>query len=241
MRDVDLFYIALDVDLPGAFTILSDEERARAARFHFDRDRRRFVNCRAKVRTTLGRYLNTDPARIEFRYNEFGKPSAEGIFFNVSHSHDLALLAISRTREVGVDIERIDASFAHDNIPERFFSPGEVMALRALPEHQQFQAFFACWTRKEAYIKARGMGMALALDSFDVTLTPGEPARFLRGAGDWSIESLAPPAGYAAAVVADGLFQPANTRQKFFERAIEARGVFHHQEMSRAVPGLEPL
>ena len=187
--------------MPRADSILSIEEQARAARFRFARDRRRFVNCRAKVRSILAGELAIDPAQIKFCYNEFGKPSVEGLFFNVSHSHDVAMMAVSRSREVGIDIERIDASFANDNIPERFFSPREVAALRELPSTQQLDAFFRCWTRKEAYVKARGMGLSLALDSFDVTLAPGEPARFLRGADDWMVESLSPMAGYAAALV----------------------------------------
>jgi 4'-phosphopantetheinyl transferase len=201
VQDVDIFCLALDEIVPGADAILSAEEQARAARFRFARDRRRFANCRAQVRTILARYLSINPAQIEFRYNEFGKPAVDGLYFNVSHSHDVAMMAVSQSREVGIDIERIDASFANDNIPERFFSPREVAALRELPSTLQLDAFFRCWTRKEAYVKARGMGLSLALDSFDVTLAPGEPARFLRGADDWSVQSLSPIAGYAAAVV----------------------------------------
>jgi 4'-phosphopantetheinyl transferase len=114
----------------------------------------------------------------------------------------MAVYAVSRTREVGIDIEQINAQFAHDQIPERFFSAAEVAALRALPESLQIEAFFQIWTRKEAYVKARGLGLSLPLDSFDVSL--GEPARFLRGTGGWSIESIEPAPGYAAALVAQG-------------------------------------
>jgi 4'-phosphopantetheinyl transferase len=209
VQDVDIYCFALDEIVPHIDTILSAEEQSRAARFRFARDRRRFTNCRAKVRSILARYLAPhramDAVQIEFRYNDFGKPSVDGLYFNVSHSHDVAMMAVSRSRQVGIDIERIDTSFANDNIPERFFSSREVAGLRELPSTQQLDAFFRCWTRKEAYVKARGMGLSLALDSFDVTLAPGEPARFLRGADDWSVESLSSMPGYAAAVVASSL------------------------------------
>jgi 4'-phosphopantetheinyl transferase len=119
------------------------------------------------------------------------------------------LQAVTRGGEVGIDIERADPRFAQEQIPERFFSPGEVAQLRSLPAHQQTAAFFRCWTRKEAYIKARGLGLALALDSFDVSLGPNDPPAFLRGVGDWSVQDLplrdlGVPAGYAAAIVAEG-------------------------------------
>ncbi len=207
MNEVDIYCFALDEIVPDTGAILSAEEKARAARFRFAGERRRFTNCRAKVRSILAGYLAIEPAAVEFRYNESGKPSVQGLYFNVSHSHDAAMLAVSRSREVGIDIERIDAAFANDNIPERFFSPREVAALRELPSTHQLEAFFRCWTRKEAYVKARGMGLSLALDSFDVTLAPGETARFLRGANDWSVESLSPMPGYAAAVVASSIHE----------------------------------
>jgi 4'-phosphopantetheinyl transferase len=114
------------------------------------------------------------------------------------------LFAISRTREVGVDIERINPAFAGEQIPEQYFSPAEVKILRSLPKERQTEAFFNCWTRKEAYVKARGLGLSLELHSFEVSLAPGEPAAFLRGVEGWSIEALEPAPGFAAAVVAAG-------------------------------------
>jgi 4'-phosphopantetheinyl transferase len=211
VKDVDIYCFALDEIVAHADAILSAEEQTRAVQFRFARDRRRFINCRAKVRTILARYLAPhlamDAVQIKFRYNEFGKPSVDGMHFNVSHSHDVAMMAVSRSREVGIDVQRVDTSFANENVPERFFSPREVAALRELPSTQQLNAFFRCWTRKEAYVKARGMGLSLALNSFDVTLAPGEPPRFLRGADDWSVESLSPIPGYAAAVVASPIHE----------------------------------
>ncbi len=173
--------------------LLSFEELERAARFRFDRDRNRFIACRGILRKLLG-------FRENFVYGPFGKPMLPNsdVHFNVSHSHGMAMIAVTRGGEVGCDIERIDASFADDKIPERFFSTLEVAALRALPIEHQCQAFFRCWTRKEAYIKACGMGMSMALDSFDVTL--GAEAQLLRGAEGWSFHAVDAPAGYAAAL-----------------------------------------
>ncbi len=203
---MEVHCFSLDVDaarLRELDGFLSWEERERATRFRFDRDRNRFIACRGTLRELLGlrRYEN-------FVYGAFGKPRPEGseIRFNVSHSHGMAMIAITRGREIGCDIERIDPSFADDKIPERFFSPNEVAALRALPARDQCEAFFRCWTRKEAFIKACGMGMSLALDSFDVSL---DRPMLLRGADGWSLHDVDAPEGYAAAIVLED--QPAIT------------------------------
>jgi 4'-phosphopantetheinyl transferase len=224
MTGVDIYTHDLDAPAAGVGT-LSPEELARACRFRFERHRRRFINCRAKLREILATYLDRDPAFIEFEYNQFGKPSVAALnarlYFNVSHAEGVAMFAVSQSREIGIDVERIDSTFADEQIPERFFSSREVEILRALPKAHQVDAFFNCWTRKEAYIKARGLGLSLSLASFDVTLTPGEPAAFLRGAGDWSIETIDAPMGYVAAVVAEGssvaapITHPVETAQRF--------------------------
>jgi 4'-phosphopantetheinyl transferase len=135
---------------------------------------------------------------------------SRGLRFNVSHSQDLALFAFSVARELGVDVERMDPAVASERIPEHFFSPGECAALRALPTEQQPEAFFACWTRKEAYIKAKGKGMAIRLDQFDVSLVPGEAAALLktaegpREACRWSLHALSPAPGFAGALAVEG-------------------------------------
>jgi 4'-phosphopantetheinyl transferase len=204
--DVEVHYFSLDAaprlkELAG---FLSADERERAARFRFDRDRDRYIVCRGSLRELLAARLRIAPASVQFVYGRFGKPAIDQpeIRFNVSHSHGMAMIALARSREVGCDIERIDPLFAGEKIPERFFSPYEVAALRALPAADQCDAFFRCWTRKEAYIKACGMGISLALDSFDVTVGPNQPPALLRGADGWSLRAIdAPPAGYAAAVV----------------------------------------
>lgn len=205
---VDVYTIRLEAEaarLDQLYEMLSPEERERARRFHFPEHRRQSILCRGTLRETLARYLDVDPGAIAFAYNRYGKPYVRGaeIRFNLSHSGGWAMLAVARGREVGIDIERIHPRFAQDQIPEQFFSPREVEQLRSLPQREQTAAFFRCWTRKEAYIKARGLGLSLPLDSFDVSLRPDDPPALLR-AGNWSIQNLEAPSGYAAAVVAEG-------------------------------------
>jgi 4'-phosphopantetheinyl transferase len=130
--------------------------------------------------------------------------------FNASHSNALALYAVAREREVGIDLEFVREDFAGFEIAERFFSPREVSALRALPEGERVEAFFDCWVRKEAYIKARGEGLSHPLHTFTVSLTPGEPAALLHTEGDsreaarWSLVGLYPCEGYRAALASEG-------------------------------------
>jgi 4'-phosphopantetheinyl transferase len=189
--------------------LLSADERRRAARFRFDRDRSRYIVGRGQLRVLLGRYLGLGPGEVRFGYGRFEKPhlAHPGPAFNLSHSGSIVMYALRDEGEIGIDVELDDADFAKERIAERFFSPAEVRALRSLPEHQQAHAFLTCWTRKEAFIKARGDGLSLALDSFDVSLTPGAPAELLRTAWSideprrWRLEDLSDPiAGYIAAV-----------------------------------------
>jgi 4'-phosphopantetheinyl transferase len=196
--------------------VLAPDERERAARFHFERDRRRFAVARGLLRTILGSYLNSGPAALRFEYGAQGKPAlapghnSDSLRFNVSHSEGVALFALARAREVGVDVERVSGRVECEEIAGHFFSPGEVARLRALPAEMREAAFFDCWTRKEAYIKARGEGLSLPLDGFDVSLAPGEPAALLANRLDpsevarWSLRALAPWPGFAAAVAAEG-------------------------------------
>jgi 4'-phosphopantetheinyl transferase len=162
--------------------LLSEDERDRRNRFRFERDRTRYVVGRGLLRTLLGRYVAVDPALLRFLYSRNRKPRllAGGPYFNVAHSGGTALYAFSPSFEVGIDIELVRLEYADERTAERFFSPLEVKTLRALPEGARTRAFFACWTRKEAFLKARGDGLSLALDSFDVTLAPDEPAALLR-------------------------------------------------------------
>jgi 4'-phosphopantetheinyl transferase len=190
---------------------LSPDELDRAAGFHFVKDRRRFIAGRGILRDILARYLDRLPAELHFSYSSHGKPSLaqhhnpEDLRFNLAHSGSLALYAVARLRDVGIDIERIEPKFAEDGIAERFFSRNEVTKFRSLPTSARPQAFFNCWTRKEAYVKARGAGLQIALDSFEVSLASGEQPGFLsEGEFDWSLEGFAPASDYVAAIAVKG-------------------------------------
>jgi 4'-phosphopantetheinyl transferase len=195
---------------------LSSDERARADRYHFSRDRDRFTAARGLLRDILGRYLNEKPADLRFDYGSHGKPGIrgqsdpKGICFNMSHSDGLGLYAVAQGREVGVDVERIKKHFGSLEIAERFFSPREFARLSSLSEHHQLESFFNCWTRKEAYIKARGMGLSLSLQEFDVSLAPGEPAALLWVKNDpdelsrWTMRAFIPASGYVAGLAVEG-------------------------------------
>lgn len=195
---------------------LSEDELRRAYRFRFPRDRARFIAARGILREILGRYLRTPPECVRFGYNAHGKPElldAEErtrLRFNLSHAGGVALFAVASGREVGVDVETLREDFACAEVAAVFFSPREVETLTALPSHARTRAFFNCWTRKEAYVKARGMGLSLPLDCFDVSLAPGEPAALLatRGAepdaAHWSLREIDVGTTHVAAVAAGG-------------------------------------
>jgi 4'-phosphopantetheinyl transferase len=221
IRDDEVHVWAGDQNQPAEIVsafhrTLSEDERSRAARFKFEKDRVHYVVARGMLRRLLGYYLGTPPDRLRFRYSEFDKPAlaeefqASRLRFNLSHSGGRALLGFTLGREIGIDIEQIRPDFATEDIAERFFSGCEVEQLRSLPKELQAEAFFNCWTRKEAFIKAIGEGLSCPLNQFDVTLTPGEPARLLatRVAGQpasaWSLRSLNVGPAYRAAIVVQG-------------------------------------
>jgi 4'-phosphopantetheinyl transferase len=197
--------------------VLADDERQRADRFRFPKDRHHFIISHGALRILLGRYLDMPPEQIRFDYNKYGKPSLartigdDSLKFNLSHSGKLALYAFVRQREVGIDVEwmhrRIDQA---EQIAERYFSAAENDVLRALPERLKREAFFNCWTRKEAYIKARGRGLSLPLDQFDVSLRPGEPAKLFATRDDpqqalrWTMQAINPGEDYIAALLVEG-------------------------------------
>jgi 4'-phosphopantetheinyl transferase len=199
--------------LAGYQTLLAPDERARAARFHFDIHRHRFAIARARMRMLLSSYSGCTPAQLVFSYTSHGKPyiSHPSLRFNLSHADDIAILGVTRNRAIGVDIEHIRADFATDEIANRHFSKTEVRTLRALAAEERCSAFFRCWTRKEAYIKALGEGLSMPLGSFDVCLDddqkdqlwlshhedPNEQAR-------WQLRNVPAPQGYFAAAVVEG-------------------------------------
>ena len=194
---------------------LSKDERERASRFHFQKDREHFVAARGVLRVLLGRYLNLTPEELRFKYSSYGKPSldvgpdGERLRFNLSHSHERALLAFTRAGELGVDLEFMRADFACHEVAERWFSDREVEMFSALPGSLRIEGFFNCWTRKEAYVKARGEGLSRPLKSFSVSLAPDEAARLLSIDGDsvqcerWSLQNLHVAEGYAAALAVE--------------------------------------
>ena len=196
--------------------ILAPDERERMRRFHFERDRRCHLVARGLLRTLLGRYLGMAPGQLRFDYSPFGKPSLAAdlvqspLQFNVSHAGELVLIAVAAGRTLGIDVEHIRTDIAVGEIAARFFSANERNALATLAGDLQHHAFFDCWTRKEAYIKAIGDGLSLPLDQFDVSFLPGEPARLLATrpdpaeAGRWCLQGLDVADGYKAALAVEG-------------------------------------
>ncbi|AYG62877.1 4'-phosphopantetheinyl transferase family protein [Rhizobium jaguaris] len=211
---IDVWTWSLDAppsSVEGYAALLSAEELARAARFVRERDGRRFIVGRGRLRSILGRYLGLPPKLLAFTYNDYGKPSialldGTPFSFNLSHSADLAALAISDRYELGIDVEEI--RLLKEDIAGRFFSRKEYLTLQALPPEAYLDGFYRCWTRKEAFVKAHGAGLSLPLDSFDVTFDWANEPRLERLEGDpdapsnWRILELETPVMFAGAVVA---------------------------------------
>jgi 4'-phosphopantetheinyl transferase len=210
---VDVWITRHDEAPPPAWfePMLSDDERARANRFRTQVLRERYVVGRGLLRTLIGRYTGAAPASIRLRENAFGKPSLvagsprSALRFNVSHSGDLVAFAFSDEAEVGIDVERIRAGLGATRLAEDFFSNDEVVALRALPLDEQDATFFRCWTRKEAYVKARGLGLSVDLSAFSVLRPPwdayaAEPPALVGEAPGWRLVDFAPAPGYAGAL-----------------------------------------
>ncbi len=220
---------------------LTADEHARAERYRFERDRRRYVVARAALRSILGRCLGLDPARVVFSYSAAGKPeldstaasvadgggqtvagasggtavrasasSSAALRFNVSHAHERALVAVGVGRRIGVDVEWIRPLEHLDGMARRFFAEGERDDLDSLSGAQRLEAFYTCWTRKEAYLKGTGEGIAAPLDRFRVALLPGEPARLLETVDDpaeadrWRLADVPCPDGYVGALAVEG-------------------------------------
>ncbi len=184
--------------------LLDDTERRRAEAYHFEQDRRRFIVRRGLVRIELARATGDEPGSLSFIEGPQGKPGlsdAPHLRFNVSHAEDLALFVMSRESEIGCDIERIDPDRARRDVAKRFFSPQEFACLTALPEEQWAEGFFNCWTRKEAFIKALGVGLAYPLESFTVSLAPGDQPRLITGEPSCTISTVDAGPGHSAAVV----------------------------------------
>ena len=183
--------------------LLVAEELQRADRYRFARDREHFIVRRGVLRLLLGRYLSCDPRQLSLLERPGGKPEVAGlpspgaVRFNVSRSDGLVVYAFALDRDVGVDVERVRASVAADSVAETFFAPDEVVALRVLPVSLQPAVFFGAWTRKEAYVKATGVGLAQALDGVRADGSHDE-------LGHWTVRTLHPAPGYVAALVVEG-------------------------------------
>ena len=207
------------LDLPAeqferCATLLSSSERERAARFHFQHHRNRFQAGRAFLRSALSRWLDVEPAQIEFGSGPNGKPELGGRFadcglhFNLSHCDELALLAFSRLAPLGVDVERVRALDDADDLVARFFSPRENRAFQQLAETEKPLAFFNLWTRKEAWLKATGEGIGHLLNQVEVSFLPGQTPELLHvpkrweppGNNTWSLHQLTPARGFTAAL-----------------------------------------
>jgi 4'-phosphopantetheinyl transferase len=196
-------------------TVLSPDELKRADRFHFARDRQRFVAARALLRTILASYLDTAPSDLSFVYSKKEKPSlasahSSDVTFNISHSGGIALFAFALGREIGVDVEQVRSDFDLDAIARRFFSEHEQNQLAGLPTEAKAEAFFRCWTRKEAYIKATGDGLSLPLSQFDVSLEPGKQDALFATRPDaseaarWLLGEVPAGSGYIGAICVRG-------------------------------------
>jgi 4'-phosphopantetheinyl transferase len=194
----------------------SADEQLRADRFYFERDRKHFIVGRGLLRAILGRYLDLEPAQVQFSYGPRGKPALANIgtggalCFNLSHSNGLALYAVTHDRNLGIDLEYIRPMPEAEQMAKRFFSPREYAVISSLPPHQKQEAFFRGWTCKEAYLKAIGEGLAQPLDRVEVSLAPSEPARLYGITGEpsaaarWFLQELTPAPSYVATLAVEG-------------------------------------
>ncbi|MEE8436000.1 MAG: 4'-phosphopantetheinyl transferase superfamily protein, partial [bacterium] len=192
---------------------LAPDERNRATRFRFSKDRNKFIVCRFALRNILASYSGTIPELVQFSYGPQGKPylsDQSTLRFNVSHSGGMALVVAACGREVGVDIEQHYTARDLQPIAERFFSPREFEAIQMLPPLSREEAFFRVWTCKEAYLKAKGVGLSGSLDRFEVSVLPGQPAELLSVLDDpdepgrWSMRNFCPSPNYSAALAVEG-------------------------------------
>lgn len=193
-------------------SLLSEDEKKRASKFKFFKDKRCYVVTKGVLRLLSGHYLNKEAKAICFAYGEYSKPKFKhktNLNFNVSHSGDSAILGFVYDHTIGVDIEKIKNNFDTFKIAANFFSKKEIAALREIPKPQQHMAFYRCWTRKEAFVKAKGSGLSFPLDSFSVSLDTDLEAELLethwdkKEKSDWSYHSFIPDSNYIAAVIID--------------------------------------
>ena len=210
-----IFFSKQKQHLHDCMRMLSDTEKNGTARFRFQTDREHFIIAHGMLRKVLSRYLDVAPSRLKFSCGVYGKPVLEGIpdgcslCFNMSHSHDIALFALAWNSRIGVDVEYIRVIPDAEVIARRFFAPQENIAFSAVPPDKKLEAFYNCWTRKEAFLKATGDGLSRRLDSFTVSLVPEEPARLLSVESDpletsrWHLSAFKPARQYVGAFVVE--------------------------------------
>ena len=203
------------VRLDGSFCmrcgtqLLSTDEQERAEKFKFQNDRRRYTVAHTALRLVLSQYANVSASNLNFFASAYGKPflataPAGNIQFNLSHSHEVALIAVTEAREIGIDVEWIRKDFAFREVAERFFTEREVAALHSLPDNFQREAFYKCWTSKEAFLKAKGTGLSGQLDEVEILFVPEEGVRVNGTIPNWTLEELHPCDGYAGALAVQG-------------------------------------
>lgn len=218
-KEVHIWRVCLPISIVQESTfwnVLSPEEKKRIHRYQFEHDRNRHLLSRGMLRYLLGHYLNVALEALVFKYSQYGKPSLEspycktGLQFNVSHSHNLILLAFCWNHPLGVDIEYMRPLTNADQIAQKYFSSREYAIYLSVSSRHRREAFYNCWTRKEAFIKAIGEGLSYPLDAFDVTVHPDKPAKILQVQGDttraklWTLNAFNPDSGYKAAAVVIG-------------------------------------
>jgi 4'-phosphopantetheinyl transferase len=189
--NVSLCVFDLDDGARDGQSHLAADEAVRADSFRFARDRSRFVRGRNELRRLLGGRVGVPPGQLRFTYNHWGKPSLPGgPHFNLAHCQNVAVLAISDRGRVGIDIERVEPAVFDQQVADQHFSTAEAHRLRTLPMAQRPIAFFRCWARKEAFVKAIGGGLSVPLDAFEVSFEDGRPPALLKctlvGAEPWA-------------------------------------------------------
>ncbi len=218
-KEVHVWRVSLDLTASQSekfLEILSVDELAKVGRLHFEKDKKRFIAARGMLRTLLGGYLEKKPHEIRFAYTDHGKPllavgtGCDNLSFNLSHSGAFALYAVTRSRNIGIDIEHVRDDVSFREIAGSFFSPGEISSLERVNKNKRPEMFFQYWTRKEAFLKAIGGGLSLPLDMCDVSLISGSVLSSIHLSGDntessgWYVQDLFPGGGYAAAIAVEG-------------------------------------
>lgn len=212
---------------------LSSEEQQRADRFRFEKHQTAFIIARGLLRILLGTYLDVEPVAIQFCYGSNGKPSvpdAPDLHFNISHSGEMVLYGFRQDRRIGVDVEHIRVVSNMEGIARRFFSAEEYRDLLTVPRGHRRKAFFDCWTRKEAFVKAVGDGLSYSLDRFRVALRPDQRAELISidnrpgSEAGWSLYDIAPSESYAAAVILED--PPGDLQVRRFQTPQECAGCY---------------